>query len=59
MPEPLSLPPDAVIAGYDFSTGGVKALAFDLAGNTVAAAPRPELIHPGVLRYLREIGVVR
>jgi len=28
------------------------------AGNTVAAAPRPELIHPGVLRYLREIGVV-
>src|SRR5438876_919288 len=29
------------------------------AGNTVAAAPRPELIHPGVLRYLHEIGVVR
>src|SRR5437879_10901702 len=29
------------------------------AGNTVAAAPRPELIHPGVLRYLRAIGVVR
>jgi len=25
--------------------------------NTLAAAPRPELIHPGVLRYLREIGV--
>ena len=25
------------------------------AANTVAAAPRPELIHPGVLRYLREI----
>jgi len=29
------------------------------ARNTVAAAPRPELIHPGVLRYLREIGVAR
>ncbi len=29
------------------------------AANTVAAAPRPELIHPGVLRYLREIGVAR
>jgi TRAP transporter TAXI family solute receptor len=29
------------------------------AANTVAAAPRPELIHPGVMRYLREIGVVR
>jgi hypothetical protein len=29
------------------------------AANTVAAAPRLELIHPGVLRYFREIGVVR
>ncbi len=29
------------------------------AANTVAAAPRAELIHPGVLRYLREIGVAR
>ncbi len=29
------------------------------AANTVAAAPDPALIHPGVLRYLREIGVVK
>jgi uncharacterized protein len=29
------------------------------ASNTLAAAPRPELIHPGVLRYLREIGLAR
>jgi uncharacterized protein len=29
------------------------------AANTAAAAPSLELIHPGVLRYLREIGVVR
>jgi TRAP transporter TAXI family solute receptor len=29
------------------------------AANTVAAAPRPELIHPGVLRYLREAGLAR
>lgn len=28
------------------------------AANTVAAAPRPDLIHPGVLRYLREIGLL-
>lgn len=28
------------------------------AANTVAAAPRQDLIHPGVLRYLREIGLV-
>ncbi len=27
--------------------------------NLVAAAPRPELIHPGVLRYLRETGFIR
>jgi TRAP transporter TAXI family solute receptor len=29
------------------------------AANTVAAAPSQELIHPGVLRYFREIGVVK
>jgi TRAP transporter TAXI family solute receptor len=29
------------------------------AANTARAAPRPELIHPGVLRYLREIGVAK
>jgi TRAP transporter TAXI family solute receptor len=29
------------------------------AANTVAAAPRPELIHPGVMRFYREIGLAR
>jgi uncharacterized protein len=29
------------------------------AANTVAAAPSPDLIHPGVLRYFREIGAVK
>ena len=29
------------------------------AANTVAAAPKLELLHPGVLRYFREIGVVK
>jgi hypothetical protein len=29
------------------------------AANTLAAAPREDLIHPGVLRYLREIGLTR
>jgi uncharacterized protein len=29
------------------------------AANTVAAAPSLDLIHPGVLRYFREIGVVK
>ncbi len=29
------------------------------AANTLAAAPRQDLIHPGVLRYLREAGLMR
>ena len=29
------------------------------AANTIAAAPSPELIHPGGLRYFREIGVAK
>ena len=29
------------------------------AANTIAAAPKPELIHPGVMKYLKEIGVAR
>jgi TRAP transporter TAXI family solute receptor len=29
------------------------------AANTVAAAPRADLIHPGVLRYLREAGIAK
>jgi uncharacterized protein len=29
------------------------------AANTVASAPSLELIHAGVLRYLREIGLTR
>jgi hypothetical protein len=28
------------------------------AANTVAAAPRPAFIHPGVRRYLHEIGLL-
>jgi hypothetical protein len=29
------------------------------AANTAAAAPRADLIHPGVRRYLTEIGALR
>jgi len=29
------------------------------ATNTLAAAPKPELIHPGVLKYLKEIGLAK
>jgi hypothetical protein len=29
------------------------------AANTVAAVPRPELLHPGVARYLRDAGLLR
>jgi TRAP-type uncharacterized transport system substrate-binding protein len=27
--------------------------------NTLAAAPRQDLIHPGVLRYMREAGILK
>ncbi|MFM8274985.1 MAG: FGGY-family carbohydrate kinase [Gemmata sp.] len=33
--------PHAIIVGFDFSTGGVKALAFDLSGATVAQVRLP------------------
>lgn len=29
------------------------------ASNTVAAAPKAELIHPGVMKYFREIGIIK
>jgi sugar (pentulose or hexulose) kinase len=35
------VPPAAVITGWDFSTSGVKCLAFDLDGNTVAEVRLP------------------
>lgn len=35
------VPPNAIVVGYDFSTGGVKALAFDLSGSTVAQVRLP------------------
>jgi sugar (pentulose or hexulose) kinase len=42
MPEPLRrVSPDSIITGWDFSTGAVKCLAFDLAGNTVARVRLP------------------
>jgi sugar (pentulose or hexulose) kinase len=33
--------PNALVVGYDFSTGGVKALAFDLSGTTLAEVRLP------------------
>jgi sugar (pentulose or hexulose) kinase len=42
VPEPLRHVPDyAVIAGFDFSTGAVKGLAFDLDGQTLAEVRLP------------------
>jgi TRAP transporter TAXI family solute receptor len=35
------------------------AAAETTAANTLAAAPRQNLIHPGVMRYLREVGIAR
>jgi sugar (pentulose or hexulose) kinase len=41
MPAFQHVPANAVIVGYDFSTGGVKALAFDLNGDVVARVKLP------------------
>lgn len=42
MPEALRcVPPTALIAGWDFSTGSVKCLAFDLTGTVVAEVRLP------------------
>ncbi len=42
MAEPLRcVPPDTVLTGWDFSTGAVKCLAFDLDGNTLAHVRLP------------------
>ena len=42
MPESLRhVPPESVITGWDFSTGAVKCLAFDLQGNTLAQVRLP------------------
>ncbi|MFL5340053.1 MAG: FGGY-family carbohydrate kinase [Gemmataceae bacterium] len=42
MPEPLrAVEPEAIITGWDFSTGAVKCVAFDLHGNTVAETRLP------------------
>ena len=37
----------------------LPAAAETTAANTFAAAPRQDLIHPGVLRYLREAGIAQ
>ncbi len=42
MPEPLRLvPPNSIVVGWDFSTGAVKALAFDLSGRVLAESRFP------------------
>lgn len=37
----------------------LPAAAETTAANTFAAAPRSDLLHPGVMRYLREAGIAR
>jgi xylulokinase len=42
MPNSLRfVPPKSILTGWDFSTGGVKCLAFDLGGKTVASVRLP------------------
>jgi uncharacterized protein len=61
-----SLPDDVAYRLARALHGGESALCKKLAqacettaANTIAAAPSQELIHPGVLKYFREIGVAK
>ena len=63
---PASLPDDIAYKLARALHKGEAAIAKRLAqasettaANTAAAAPKRELIHPGVLRYLTEIGLVK
>jgi TRAP transporter TAXI family solute receptor len=49
----------ALHRGHTSLAARLPAAADTTAANTVSAAPRPELIHPGVRRYLTEIGLLR
>jgi uncharacterized protein len=49
----------ALHRGYDALAARLIEASETTPANTVAAAPRAELIHPGAMRYLREAGVVR
>jgi hypothetical protein len=42
-----------------FATTKLPQACETTASNTVAAAIKPELIHPGVMKYFREIGVAK
>ena len=63
---PPSLPDDvayrlirAIHKGEAALAKRLPAAAETTAANTFAAAPRPELIHPGVMKYLREANIAR
>ena len=49
----------ALHQGGQTLTGRIEQARESTLENTLAAAPRQELIHPGVLRYMREIGLVK
>jgi TRAP transporter TAXI family solute receptor len=49
----------AVHKGEPVLAQRLPAAAETKAANTAAAAPRPDMLHPGVLRYLREAGLVK
>jgi uncharacterized protein len=49
----------ALHRGYDALAARLTEASETTPANTVAAAPRAEFIHPGAMRYLREVGVVR
>jgi TRAP-type uncharacterized transport system substrate-binding protein len=48
----------ALHKGESVLAGRIEQARESTLANTLAAAPRQDLIHPGVLQYMREIGMV-
>ncbi len=62
MSEPLRyVPAESIITGWDFSTGGVKCLAFDLSGKAVASMRLPTDLWQGIppQRDLFELNILQ
>jgi len=53
----VTWPPTSWLGGEPVLGARLPQARETTAANTVAAAPRPDLVHPGARRYFREIGI--
>ena len=54
----MTWPPTSWLGGEPVLGARLPQARETTAANTVAAAPRPDLIHPGARRYFREINLL-